>query len=106
MIDEKATIVDVFEGSHSGEKQFFKLCLDAKEKFVITKAFRDVVCKINSGDKMIAIGGPKGVGKSMALAAIAALSRKTRPCLLCSPSGMHIDVYHLYVQEVYKQFGK
>ena len=36
--------------------------------------------------KRVSIGGPKGVGKSMALAAIATICHGIRPCILLSPS--------------------
>ena len=40
---------------------------------------------INDGFKRLTINGPKGVGKSLALAAIYALKKGKSPCLLILP---------------------
>lgn len=49
---------------------------------MVTEEFRSLVAELNSGRKRVKIGGRKGVGKSMALAAIATLEKK-RPRLQC-----------------------
>ena len=57
-----------------------------RRSYVVTQRFRDLIEMLNDGtNEVTAIGGPKGVGKSWALAAIGALCLKTRPCLLWSP---------------------
>lgn len=51
---------------------------------------------------MITIRGPKGVGKSLALAAIDVHYRGSRPCLLFSPQTLTPGLFECYVEEVYK----
>ena len=49
---------------------------------MVTKGFKGAIDMLNNGQKEIVIQGPKGVGKSMALCAIAFLSKNKYPCLL------------------------
>lgn len=78
-----------------------------EQKFVITKSFRELVENFNDGFKILTINGPKGVGKSLALAAICALNKGKSPCLVISPlTTMSSGYFHNYVKEVYAQHGK
>ena len=104
-INKEDPVIDLTKGI-SSEWSYYQLCLaTVQEKFLVTDGFREVVNALNSGTKSIAIGGPKGVGKSLALAAIAELSRNKWPCLLWS-TVEYLDEYCLYVKEVYKQYSK
>ena len=77
-----------------------------RRSFVVTQRFRDLIEMLNDGTKeVIAISGPKGVGKSWALAAIGALCHKTRPCLLWSPKIKVNANFHSYVEEIFQDFG-
>ena len=66
---------------------YMKYCLPAayKKKFLVTENFQKLLKAIDSGKEIIAIRGPKGVGKSLALAAIEARYSNSRPCFLFSP---------------------
>lgn len=78
-----------------------------EQKFVITKSFRELVENFNDGFKILTINGPKGVGKSLALAAICALNKGKSPCLVISPlTTISSGYFHNYVKEVYAQHGK
>ena len=70
-----------------------------------TRKFGDLWNKLKSVPlKKLAITGPKGVGKSLALAAIATLLRKDgKKCLLWSPRIDEDCMFYDYVVEV---FGK
>jgi hypothetical protein len=74
----------------------------ADKKFVITEQFRSLLKKLNSGEKLIPIRGPKGVGKSLALSAIAALCHGKSPCLFVTPSSLiHSAFFDRYLMETY-----
>ena len=53
---------------------------------------------------MVTIRGPKGVGKSMALGAIATMCHKQRPCFLWSPIAN--KDFQSYVEDIRIEFGK
>jgi ABC-type lipoprotein export system ATPase subunit len=74
------------------------------DTFVVTEGFKALWEKLKSGKcKQIAINGPKGVGKSLALAAIATLLRRDgKKCFLWTPR-INNPFYRSYAQEV---FGK
>ena len=73
---------------------------------MVTEEFRDLVKCVNE-NLTVAICGPKGVGKSLALAAIATLCHKQKsPCFLFSPcvtEGLRFDKY---INSIYGEFGK
>ena len=72
--------------------------------FVVTEGFKKLRHAVTSGKESILIGGPKGVGKSWALAAIATLCRKERKqCFLWSPG---IEMSPWFTSYVRKVFGK
>ena len=85
-------------------------CLGAmidEQKFVITKSFRELVKNFNDGFKILTINGPKGVGKTLALAAIYALNKGKSPCLIISPlTLMSTTFFYDYVKEVYARHEK
>jgi reverse gyrase len=72
---------------------------------VCTSKFEVLLNGLNSGQfSKFSISGPKGVGKSLALAAIATLFRKDgKKCFLWSPRFFDCDGFPEYVVEV---FGK
>jgi ABC-type iron transport system FetAB ATPase subunit len=72
---------------------------------MITEGFMEIVRRINSGQELIAIGGPKGVGKSLALAAIATLCHNTRPYLLFSLDSLISPTFKRYLNEIHYQFS-
>jgi hypothetical protein len=56
------------------------------KKFVVTEGFKALRSAVTSRASKISIGGPKGVGKSLALGAIATLCcGLRRPCFLWAP---------------------
>ena len=76
----------------------------SKRKFVITKSFKQLVKNFNDGFEILTIGGPKGVGKSLALAAIYALNKGKSPCLIISPLTLMSTIhFHGYVKEVFEE---
>ena len=93
-----------------GSRAYVLSCLGinaVEQKFVITDSFRKLVEKLNSGERLLPIRGPKGVGKTMALAAIAALSHGKSPCLFVSPPMLlKSSTFDRYVNEIYVQYGK
>ena len=69
-------------------KEYFKRALPRtvfSDYYIITEEFKSICEGLDSGDKVVTIHGPRGVGKSMALGAIATLCYKQRPCILWSP---------------------
>ncbi len=96
--------IELFEGFSEIERVHFKssLCIEVN-KFVVTNKFKKLIENLNSGVENIAIGGPKGVGKSMALGAIATLYHKERKCFLWSPVIEAEDHFKSYVEYI---FGK
>lgn len=105
-INEEDPVIDLTKGT-SNEWRYYQCCLaTANDKFLVTDGFKEVVRKLNSKEKIISICGPKGVGKSLALAAIAELSRKNWPCLLWSPRLRSFKQFLSYVRAVYAQYGK
>ena len=74
---------------------------------MVTQAFRDLITKLNDGKGRVAIDGPKGVGKSLALGAIGTLCKKAgRPCILVSPKTEVNDEFRSYVEEIFTEFSK
>ena len=77
----------LYEGFNAVKTEYFlrgnpNLCGDAY--FLMTEKFKSL-CKGLDEGKRIQIRGPKGVGKSVTLAAIATLYHKKRPCLFWYP---------------------
>ena len=78
------------------------LQLYSSNSFVVTKRFRAVINMMNGGTCMkISIVGPKGVGKSMALAAIATLLHNQIPCFCWTPAIKLDDGFKKYVQDFF-----
>ena len=86
-LSKETHAIKLFENFSSSALIHFKRCLFAwDDTYLITGKFRELVNKINSGMKSITISGPKGVGKTWALGAIATLCHEVkRPCFLWSP---------------------
>ena len=80
------------------------------DKYVVTQGYKNLCGILESSlcaeRKEISIKGPKGVGKSMALAAVASRYSKKRPCLLWSPEWKLNKNFFDALKEVYRQFGK
>ena len=55
---------------------------------------------------IISIKGPKGVGKSLTLAAVASQYSGKRPCLLWSPEWILNKDFYDALKEVYRKNGK
>lgn len=92
------------------EKELYlKSCVAVQElepHYLITKKFRSLCEMLDSGEHSISIGGPKGVGKSMALAAIATLCNKRRPCVLWSQATRVNVTFQDYINDLFREFGK
>ena len=75
--------------------------------FLITREFKKLNEHLGTAKRKFLIRGPKGVGKSMALAAIATLYHKKRPCFLWSPRATEMEsVYWDYLCDLCREFGK
>jgi hypothetical protein len=99
--------ITLCEGLKSREARYYKVRLYGSrnnDTFVVTEGFKAVWEKLKSGKcKQIAINGPKGVGKSLALAAIATLLRRDgKKCFLWTPD-VTDEYFRLYASQV---FGK
>ena len=100
-LPEGTTSITLFDGFTKNECRHFKYHLNLEtEKFVVTKEFRKVLDQLNSEKKTVSMGGPKGVGKSMSLAAIATLCHGKRPCFLWSPYVVMDQKFHLYAKDI------
>lgn len=91
------------------ERLVFSISLDLQDNdFVVTKGFREVIKKLNHGGRHINIKGPKGVGKSLSLCAIAVLLKEIKhKFLIYSPMCDIKDLgYISYVKSLYIEFGK
>ena len=92
------------------EKDIFRLSLEKTEipeNFIVTQKFKDVIIKLNSGVRHLNICGPKGVGKSLSLCAIAVLLKESEHhFLIYSPLCIGGSLYISYIEGLYKDFGK
>ena len=73
---------------------------------MVTKGFKKVIDRLNDGTEDISICGPKGVGKSMALAAIATVCHEKIPCFLWSPSVTFDKDFQEYVEDFYEELHR
>ena len=108
-LPEGTTSITLFDGFTDNEHWHFAYhlhLLQAKKKFVVTKEFREVLDQLNSGKEMVSMGGPKGVGKSISLAAIATLCYGKRPCFLWSPYVITDEKFHLYAKDIVEKLGE
>ncbi len=99
--------IKLFQGFSKAEEHHFRKFLSIIKRntyYVVTDTFRELVKKLDSGEKEFAIGGPEGVGKSMALAAIASLYHEKRQCFLWSPLIRNDDVFKSYVEAIFGKF--
>ena len=68
---------------------------------MVTKQFKELVNALNlKKTQIVVLKGPKGVGKSVTLVALAALTRQ--PCLLYSVLGTSSGRFSEYVQALYQ----
>ena len=92
------------------EQMIFRISLckcEIQEKFIVTQKFKDVISHFNSGGRHLNICGPKGVGKSLSLCAIAVLLKESgHPFLIFLPSCIGSICYTSYIQGLYEEFSK
>ncbi len=109
-LSENATTITLYEGFDeelSHKRVHFSRCLHCtNKKFVISDKFRALVKALKSGKSKATLCGPKGVGKSMALAAIATLCHKKVPTFLWSPTMKLNQGFREYYNSIFKEFGK
>ena len=100
-------VLTLFEGSPAQRHYYQSVLQFSTDKYVVTESFKDLCIVLESRKRGICtIGGPRGVGKSLALAAVASRYCKERPCLLWSPiSTSPPDTFYEALKEVYHQFG-
>lgn len=73
---------------------------------MVTKGFKEALAHLKDGQEKIVFRGPKGVGKSMALCAIAFLCKERKyPCLLYALESSPTQ-FVPYVQAIYQSFGE
>ena len=102
-------VLTLFEGSPAQRHYFQSVLQFSTDNYVVTESFKDL-CKLlesRNSREICTISGPRGVGKSLALAAVASLYCKERPCLLWSPisTSSPPDTFYETLKEVYHQFG-
>ena len=97
--------IDLTKFSKENSEIYIKLTLsETSEVFVVTEQFREVMDLVYSENiKKIVIDGPKGVGKSMSLIAIAAiLDSDDRPYFLWTPESYSTCWYEMYLRDICK----
>ncbi len=109
-LSEKSTTITLYEDFDTEfmyKRSHFKTFIRcSRKRYVISDKFRALVKALESGKSGVTLCGPKGVGKSMALAAIATLCHKKVPTFLWSPS-MELDLnFCEYYNSIFKEFGK
>ena len=84
------------------EMYFAELGLLSLRQYVVTEQLVNVLKGFNSGTfTRLVLKGPKGVGKSVALVALAQLCQK--PCIIYSPEG-YTSVFLSYLEELSKKY--
>ena len=100
-------VIDVLKDFSNAKRYHYNrvlLKLYSSTSFVVTKGFRAVINMMNGGTCMkISIVGPEGVGKSMALAAIATLLHNRIPCFCWTPAIKLDDGFKKYVQDFFME---
>ena len=81
--------------------------------FVVTERYKELFEAVHSRrSPVVTISGPRGVGKSLALGAIATEYYRTRPCLYLSPIWLHQTTtferldFNAALEEIYIEQGK
>ena len=106
-LPESTMSITLFDGFDEDDRLHFVHHLYlGTEKFVVTKEFRKVLDQLNSAWETVSMGGPKGVGKTTSLAAIATLCHGKRPCFLWSPHVVTDKEFHLYAKYIVKKLGE
>ena len=72
---------------------------------MVTEGFKKVIDHLNDGTD-VSIVGPRGVGKSMALAAIATVCHGKIPCFLWSPYVTFNKDFQDYVENFYEELHR
>ena len=73
------------------------------EDYVITKQFKKLLTTLTSGERVVVLRGPKGVGKSVTLGALTAISQL--PTFLCAVKSSEGGIWQLYLQKLVDQAG-
>jgi hypothetical protein len=98
--------INLYEGFSPNVTKHYRRYLQdlTVKKFVVTEGFSKLCTAVKSKESRISIGGPKGVGKSLALGAIATLCNKLkRPCFLWAPD---IEMNSWFIDYVSVVIGK
>ena len=89
------------------EKMIFQLSISDMHNFIVTQQFENVISNLNYGNRNLNICGPKGVGKSLSLCAIAVLLKESgHRFLIFSPACSGEILYTRYIQSLYDDFSK
>ena len=89
------------------EKMVFQLSISDMHNFIVTQQFENVISNLNYGNRNLNICGPKGVGKSLSLCAIAVLLKESgHRFLIFSPACSGEILYTRYIQSLYDDFSK